>query len=419
MSEKKITIVVMYPYKFTDNYYRKYEIEFLKREFSVEVWDIGYFIYPKFVAALAPPSSSDDCVQKVSSWRELFAVFWKISKQKHIIFFQFFSTENFRSLVCCILMNCLGRAVIDFYNGALPILESSSEQSKGTRRVERGRLGRYLALVRVIQKRIFNGEHHRLYQELRLPVFQQIASLLSIKPSHRLIAGDLWEKKFWDSSEKNGIHILKGLSWDFSNSLAYQSTSTSIINERYAVLVEGAGPAFSSDQELIGRRQILTKEKWYPALTAFLQRLEEEAKLKIVIAGHPKSHFPETPQEFGCRRVYYGCTEQLVKDAEFMIMRFSTAFSYAVIHHKPVLMIYNNELKCSEVFQSFCQYSKVINVNPVNIDEPPSAILSNLKKYDDVYAQYRFNYLSTLENPRPNCLILKDWINSSFAENQL
>ena len=45
MSTSKPKVVIVYPYKFTDNYYRKYEIQFLKKYCNVVVWELGFFSF--------------------------------------------------------------------------------------------------------------------------------------------------------------------------------------------------------------------------------------------------------------------------------------------------------------------------------------------------------------------------------------
>ena len=54
--------------KFTDYYYRKYEIDLLMRYGDVLVWDMGLFLRPAFTKAIAAPSVEPNCVRKVNSW---------------------------------------------------------------------------------------------------------------------------------------------------------------------------------------------------------------------------------------------------------------------------------------------------------------------------------------------------------------
>ena len=211
---------------------------------------------------------------------------------------------------------------------------------------------------------------------------------------------------------KGRVQVVAGSTWDFSNSIAYKdATDQPLVKGRYAVLVDGAGPEFGSDVEFMGTRPVLTSEKWYPALTAWFEQLERETAVKIIVAGHPKSAFPQHPEEFGFRQVYYGCTKELVKHAEFVVMRFSTALSYAVIYHKPILCIYNDQMKSKPaVFEQFCDHTRILGVRPINLDAPPSCTEEYLKVPEEAYGRYKANYLTSLSNPKPNYRVIAEEI---------
>lgn len=414
----RLRIVVVYPYKFTDNYYRKYEIEFLKKNCEVEVWDIGYFLHPRFVAAIAAQSSNDECVRTVKNWADLFRLLKNLRcvQCDKVVFFQFSQSVNFRAFISNLLIKFRADCIVDFYNAGVPILESV-QSSILTEKHPPYVLSIYSKLIRRIKAR----EYARLYRELLSRFMSLMVNLVSIRPTHRLIAGRAMEKKYRIEAEQMGIKVLMGLSWDFSNSLAYEASSCQpLVRGRYAVLLDGAGPAYASDDELIGRKPIVTSDKWYPALVSFFEHLESEAKVKIVVAAHPKSKLSNNPKEFGFRQVFYGYTEELVKHAAFVITRFSTAVSYAVMYEKPVLIIYNEQMKShAEVFKSLCAYADILGVSPINIDAPPASTLGYLSISKDAYSQYKYNYLTTLSDPYPNYRIIVGGLlglnNASYA----
>lgn len=397
----RLKVIVVYPYKFTDNYYRKYEIDLLKKACDVEVWDVGYFLHPKFVNAISAQGSGYECVKTISSWTDLLRLVKQLRRGPNYrtVFLQFFQPTDFRTLICNLIIKFRADYIVDFYNAGVPLLESEESDS-----MTNNSTTRLSAMCLKLIQRIKAREYARLYQDIRSKFVSMIASLASIQPTHRLIAGEAMDMKYRIKTEQKGIKVLTGLSWDFSNSLAYQAASCQpLVHERYAVLLDGAGPAYTSDDELIGRKPILTSDKWYPALASFFDRLERELKVKIVIAAHPKSTFPNNPKEFGFRQVFYGHTEELVKHAAFVITRFSTAISYAVMYEKPVLAIYNEQIKSrAEVFRQIRVFAKTLAINPINIDTPPMSVVDYLSISRDAYSRYRRNYFTTLGDPSPN-----------------
>jgi len=409
----KLKIIIVYPYKFSDSYYRKYEISFLKKTCDVEVWDVGYFLHPKFTNAIATRSSNDECVKTVANWSALFRLAKQLRQTSNtkIVFFQFFQPVNFKTFLCSLIIKLRADFIVDFYNAGVPLLEAVESGIADSKPAPRAQV-----LWSKLIQRAKAREYTRLYREFRTKFFSGIANLLSIQPTHRLIAGKAMDMKYRFKTEQKGIRVLTGLSWDFSNSLAYKSSSgTPLVHERYAVLLDGAGPAYASDDELIARDPVLTSDKWYPALTSFFDRLEQELKVKIVIAAHPKSRFPDNPEEFGFRRVFYGHTEELVRHAAFVITRFSTAISYAVIHGKPVLAIYNEQMKSrAEVFRQVRLFSEILSINPINIDAPPASLPGYLSISADAYDRYRQDYLTTLGDPSPNHRLIVEGLHASM-----
>ena len=156
-----------------------------------------------------------------------------------------------------------------------------------------------------------------------------------------------------------------------------------------------------------GDEPVLTKERWYPTLVKRFDEWERELGIRIVVAGHPKGALGEHPPEFGGRRVFYGRTEALVKHCEFIIMRFSAAASYAVMYHKPIVCIYNDQMRADpRTFRYLEEATKTLGVTPINVDDPPSSIAQYLSVNEDLYRRYTADYLTTVADPKPNYRVL-------------
>ena len=403
--------VLVYPYKFTDHYHQRYEIDFLQRFGEVVVWELGSFLHPRFTDAIAVPSAEQNYVRKVASWIDFFRELRKLgprrSKGGKIVVLQFTQSTSVRALICNILTKLRADTVVDFSNSGVPF--GNDLRSNGpvrnfcSRMIAKG--GR---LIRIFRDREFSSG----YQMAWSTWVRALSRLLPVQPTHRLVAGRTMAERHGMVSSRGRVTVVAGSTWDFSNSIAYQDAKNQpLVEGRYAVLLDGAGPKFASDVEFIGSRPLLTSEKWYPALAAWFDQLEWETGINIVVAGHPKSAFPEYPKEFGFRQMYYGCTEELVKHAEFVIMRFSTALSYAVIYHKPILCIYNDQMKSEPaVFEPFCKYTEILGVRPINLDAPPARTEEYRKVPEEAYRRYKVDYLTSLSIPKPNYRVLAEEI---------
>ena len=406
MSSARHKIVIVYPYKFTDNYHRKYEVQFLKRYCDVIVWDIGYFLHPRFTQAISATNSDDACVKRVDCWTDFFRELSQLRfpRGTKILFLQFSQPINFRAFICNLIIKWRGDSIVDFYNTGAPfedLWQTDVLAAKWRLRI----FARFFRVLQLVSAR----DYLRAFLAIRSRCILILSELFSLQPTHRVIAGKAMDERYRAEAECRGIKVISGLTWDLSNSLAYESEAHQpVIFGRYAVLLDGAGPAYVSDQELIGSKSILTSDKWYPTLVSFFEQLEHEMAIKIVVAGHPKSKFVKNPKEFGFREVIYGCTENLVKHSEFVIMRFSTAVSYAVMYAKPILIIYNEQIKShSEYFNQLHNYADILSISPINIDALPPSIVGDLRVTKDAYTRYKENYLTSLnDHPKPNYRII-------------
>ena len=263
-------------------------------------------------------------------------------------------------------------------------------------------------LIRITRAR----EYSRAYRMAWSVGILALSSPFPLRPTHRLVAGKITEERHRIGAQTKDVRVVPASTWDLSNSIAYKDAGDQPpVAGRYAVLLDGAGPKFASDVELMGTRTVLTSEKWYPALTAWFEQLERETGVKIVVACNPKSKFPQNPIEFGFRRVYYGCTEQLVKHSEFVITRMSAALSYAIMYHKPALCIYNDQMNSRRAdFPEFFDHAEILGVTPINLDAPPSRTDEYLKVPEEAYGRYRANYLTSLRELKPNYRIIAEEI---------
>ena len=70
--------------------------------------------------------------------------------------------------------------------------------------------------------------------------------------------------------------------------------------------------------------------------------MEKDYGCEVIIAAHPKSNYQDGT--FGNRRIIYGKTPELIKNAKLVIHQCSTTFFLAVLFKKDFLNIYTKEM---------------------------------------------------------------------------
>lgn len=76
---------------------------------------------------------------------------------------------------------------------------------------------------------------------------------------------------------------------------------------------------------------------FYKYLNSYFSFLEDEYDCKVIIAGHPRAHYPNNP--FGGREIIYYKTAELIRDSFAVCGHFSNSFIYVVLFDKPFAFI--------------------------------------------------------------------------------
>lgn len=89
--------------------------------------------------------------------------------------------------------------------------------------------------------------------------------------------------------------------------------------------------------------ETIPPEVYYATLNRAFDRLEAIAGMPVVIAAHPKASYQANP--FGGRAVHFGVTDVLAKHSQTVLAHGSTAVSFAVICHRPVILLHSEEIR--------------------------------------------------------------------------
>ena len=151
--------VIVYPYKFTDNYLQRYEIEFLHGFGEVVVWEMGNFLHPRFTKGIAAPSSEQNFVRKVTSRidfaRELKELGFRRGKGGKVVFLQFSPSTSFRALVCNILIKLRADTIVDFSNSGVPF-ENDGQLNAPRRKFGSRVIAEVAKLIQIFRDREFS-----------------------------------------------------------------------------------------------------------------------------------------------------------------------------------------------------------------------------------------------------------------------
>ena len=138
---------------------------------------------------------------------------------------------------------------------------------------------------------------------------------------------------------------------------------------------------------------------YYDELRNFFSFIENNLKIKVVIASHPRADFKYNKKKFIGYKVFQGNTSQLVKYSEGCLIHASTSVNFAVIHNKPLLFITTNRMNSSRYANDLL--ASWFNKKPINISKKYNLDLinRNLKIESKFYRQYFKNFISCLDKP--------------------
>ena len=233
----------------------------------------------------------------------------------------------------------------------------------------------------------------------------RLASLFGIRaPNICILGGE-------NTLKNNGAAALIGekteLLWahlsDYDNYLDHLHKRET--QENLAVFVDLGAPMFSWDILLPLGKKILTCERYYPSLCRFLDYVEKELKLEVVIAAHPKSNHIDHPEYFGKRRLLRDQTLHLIKKSKLVISHASTALTYVVLEKKPLLFLTSAEYKAALILQRDMEMMALsLGKSLINIDEEPYPINweKELSVNEELYLKYKQQYIKKEDSEELN-----------------
>ena len=374
MAKKKL--IVVWPYRFRDFDWQRFELEQLSQHVEVHVHELIDALTPEFAAAYANQSDRPE-VKRFSSLGEWHREFKKISKNS--ITFTHVRPINFKSSLICIALRRSKSKTIGFLLGGA-VLAGTQEQIRKFAKLK------------------------RLYHFLRRNC------LIFAMPDYVAVGGSESEERERRDFQRF-TKVIHMNSFDYSQFLRGSIKDQSKVAG--AVYLDTGIPAFPSDFLLLGQKELLEVDTWYPSLNKFFDFVEETLSLDVEVAVHPKHFGREHADFFSSRTVLSGNTWSNVAIRSLVIATFSTSISFAVCFDKPLILVWSDliasgvdSLKKSYI-ENFAHETgaKIFNIDREYTEQElrDALVIDHAKR-----ESYKRKYLTSRTDDKPNYQVLLD-----------
>ena len=241
-----------------------------------------------------------------------------------------------------------------------------------------------------------------VYSKIRNIVYSpRLAKYLGIKaPSMLLLGGEISLNHPQASLANTKTNHVWLHTFDYDNYLQEVNNVDDVlkINNKTtskAVFIDSPSPRFKKDALLSGIDNPLTEERFYPSLCRLFDKVESNLGVTVEIAAHPGSNHTSNPEYFGRRLTLSNKTCEMIKGADIVINRNSTALIYAVLYNKPVIFITSNEAETSDwLSYGIRTMASSVGKIPINIDNLDDINWNDQNKIDEnAYSWYMNKYI--------------------------
>ncbi|MFV5694911.1 hypothetical protein ACM55G_05665 [Flavobacterium sp. LB3P122] len=171
----------------------------------------------------------------------------------------------------------------------------------------------------------------------------------------------------------------------------------SLHEEEYIVFLDQYLP-YHPDASFL-KIKTVESELYFKEVNGFFDRLELVTGKKVIIAAHPKAERYKDFNPFNKRQIYFNQSNDLVREASFVLTHASTAVCFPICYKKKIVLLVSDYL--NEVLPQFLIVAKsIVNACDVTIiamdkeNEIHIPELINLSKYND----FNYKYLTSIES---------------------
>lgn len=187
---------------------------------------------------------------------------------------------------------------------------------------------------------------------------------------------------------------------DYENFISQKNKKIIATKGKYVVFIDANAP-YHSDNKIAGLKNLDAKE-YFKSLNKFFDVIEEKYNINVVIAGNPKSEYEGEVYD---NRLYYRLkTAELIQHAEFVLLHQSTALSYAILNHKPVIFLYTDQMKelyGNTIIPEIENLANYLKASIYNINEIENNSMVKISEVDlNIYNNYKYNYITSKDSEK-------------------
>jgi hypothetical protein len=375
----KKKLIVIWPYRFRDFDWQRFELEQLSQHAEVHVHELIDALTPEFAAAYANQADRAE-VKRFSSLKEWRQEFKKVSQGA--IVFTHVRPTNFRSTLICFTLRRANPRTVGFLLGGAVVPGSIDRDGR----------------------RAFKSILRHFYHFFRRNL------LAVVMPHYVAIAGTETEQRARRDFSKSVKPIRAG-SFDYSQFLRAQKP-IDLVHES-AIYLDTGFPGFPRDEVLTGRTELIGAKDWYPNLGRFFSSVEKTLQYRVDIAIHPKHVGRDHSPLFGDRTCLGGQTAALVAERKLVIATNSTAISFAICFDKPLILVWSDliasgvDARKKSFIENFAHETgaKIFNIDREYTEkELRNALVIDHAKRES----YKRKYLTSRTDDKPNYQVLLD-----------
>lgn len=184
----------------------------------------------------------------------------------------------------------------------------------------------------------------------------------------------------------------------------------SIIRDPYVLFIDQYLPLHPDAK--ICNLPPLTPGTYYQSLNEYFDRVEQRFGCQVVIAAHPSAELYKTKDFFSGRRVLFGLTDLLSRDAEIVLTHASTSIAYIILFKKRMHLLSFRELhEMRPYFHGQIQKTaELLGCNWQYMDDDSEIDVVNSID-EKKYTEYKYTYLTSpeSENMRSIDIIRKEF----------
>jgi hypothetical protein len=375
----KKKLIVVWPYRFRDFDWQRFELEQLSQHVEVHVHELIDALTPEFAAAYANQSDRPE-VKRFGCLKEWRREFKQVSKDS--VVFTHVRPINLKSILVCLALRSANLKTVGFLLGGAVVPGPAINASVSS------------AISKL----------KKVYHFLR-------RNLLTIAmPSFVAVAGTETEQRARRDFSRNTKPIQMG-SFDYSQFLLIHKSSELVFDS--AVYLDTGFPGFPRDEVLTGHTELIAAKDWYPNLGKFFSFVETTLQYQVDIAIHPKHVGRDHSPLFGKRTCLGGQTAALVSERKLVIATNSTAISFAVCFDKPLILVWSDliasgvDARKKSFIENFAEETggRIFNIDREYTEKElrDALVIDHAKR-----ESYKRKYLTSRTDDRPNYQVLLD-----------